>query len=127
VSTDHATVYVCTCCRQGEDADLRPGAQFLALLRERLAREGLGEFSVHSVECLSVCKRPATAAFAAAGKWTYVLGDLDAAEHLDDFIVALKAYAASETGVVPWKNRPACFKKGVVSRTPPAGFGADKG
>jgi len=120
VSANPATVYVCTCCRQGDDADLRPGAQFLELLRERLEREGLRDFSVQGVECLSVCKRPATAAFTAAAKWTYVVGDLDAAEHMDDFIVALKAYAASENGVVPWKDRPPCFKKGVVSRTPPA-------
>ena len=72
-----------------------------------------------AVECLSVCKRPCTVALAAPGKWTYVVGDLDRESHLEDIVVAARRYAASADGIVPWRERPLSFRKGVVSRTPP--------
>ncbi|MEF3365907.1 DUF1636 domain-containing protein [Methylocystis sp. 9N] len=118
MSKPDVTIFVCTCCRSGDDADSRPGAVFIDALRERLAQRRI-EIGVEPVECLAVCKRPATVAFAGAGKWTYVIGDLDAAAHVDDVIDSAQSFGATENGIVPWKDRPDCFKKGVVSRTPP--------
>jgi predicted metal-binding protein len=116
------TIFVCTACRQSEDAEMRPGETFIAALRERMPSEDEGRIFVTAVDCLGVCRRPCTVALSAAGKWTYVLGDLDmAAGHVEQLVAAAKAYAACETGIVPWKERPTCFKKGVVSRTPPLG------
>jgi len=118
VSKRDVTIFVCVACRDGADADRRPGAIFLDALRARLAERDIS-LSVASVECLAVCKRPATVAFAAPGKWTYVIGDLDVDAHVDELIAAAQSFAISENGIVPWKERPGCFKKGVVSRTPP--------
>jgi predicted metal-binding protein len=119
VSKELTTVFVCTACRQGDDVDSRPGQQFFEALRERLANDTESAIDVEPVECLAVCKRPCTVAFAGSGKWTYVVGDLDVGDHLDEIVAAAKAYAATAIGVIAWKERPACFKKGVVSRTPP--------
>ncbi len=77
------------------------------------------DIAVEPVECLAVCKRPATVAFAGGGKWTYVIGDLDRGVHVDELINSAQSFAATDNGIVAWKDRPACFKKGVVSRTPP--------
>jgi predicted metal-binding protein len=118
------TLFVCTVCRQGEEAAMRPGEAFVAALRERLQGEDLAGIGVIEVECLGVCDRPCTAALAGPGKWIYVVGDLDA-DHVEEFIAAAKAYAASDNGIVPWSARPPCFKKGVVSRTPPLPRDAD--
>ena len=112
-----ATVLVCTVCRRTRD-DLpdgydQPGAALAEALRRRL------DLPVEGVECLAVCKRPCTVTFTAPGKWTYVLGDIDGEQHLDDLAEAAKAYARSETGIVPWKERPACVRKGVIARIPP--------
>ncbi len=112
------TVFVCVSCRDGEDADLRPGALLLEALRMRLNERNL-DIAVEPVECLAVCKRPATVAFAGAGKWTYVIGDLDGGAHVDELIDSAQSFAAAGNGIVAWKDRPTCFKKGVVSRTPP--------
>ena len=71
------------------------------------------------IECLSVCKRPCTVALAAPGKWTYVVGDLTREAHVEDIVIAARLYAASPDGIVPWRERPLSFRKGVVSRTPP--------
>lgn len=126
VSQFEVTIFVCVACRRADDADARPGAAFIDALRGRLAAEKDAAIRVEPVECLAVCKRPATVALAGEGKWTYVVGDLEAEEHLDEVIASARAFAASENGIVPWKERPQSFRKGVVSRTPPVGFSAAK-
>ena len=108
-----ATLLVCVTCKS-EGRVL--GADLCAALAEPLAAEGV---AVQPVECLSVCKRPCTVALAAPGKWTYVVGDLDRETHFDDIVTAARRYAASPDGIVPWRERPLPFRKGVVSRTPP--------
>lgn len=108
-----AVLLVCVTCKSGE----RPvGAALYEALKPRLVS---GEVALRPVECLSVCKRPCTVALAAPGKWTYVVGDLDQCEHLEDVVRAARRYAAASDGLVPWRERPPPFRRGVVSRTPP--------
>ena len=109
-----ATLLVCITCKS-EAGPLGPG--LFAALGDRLGSEA--GIALKAVECLSVCKRPCTVALAAPGKWTYVVGDLNRDLHLEDIVVGARRYAASPDGVVPWRERPLCFRKGVVSRTPP--------
>ena len=109
-----ATLLVCVTCK----SEAGPmGSGLFEALGERLASEP--GIALKAVECLSVCKRPCTVALAAPGKWTYVVGDLTCESHLEDIVIAARRYAASPDGVVPWRERPLCFRKGVVSRTPP--------
>jgi len=58
-------------------------------------------------------------ALAAPDKWTYVVGDLSRESHLDDIVAAARRFAQSHDGLVPWRERPLAFRKGVISRTPP--------
>lgn len=114
------TIHVCTVCRRQRE-DLpdgfdQPGIALAAALGERMAGSGI---AVIPVECLAVCKRPCTIALAADGKWTYLIGDLDTDSHLDEIAGAAESFAASANGIVPWKERPASFRKGVVARVPP--------
>ncbi|SFC63683.1 Predicted metal-binding protein [Bosea sp. CRIB-10] len=114
------TIHVCTVCRrQREDLPEgydQPGIALAAVLDERFAGSGI---AVVPVECLSVCKRPCTIALTAEGKWTYLIGDLDAGLHLDEIVSGAEKFAASANGIVPWKERPVSFRKGVVARVPP--------
>jgi predicted metal-binding protein len=109
-----ATLLVCVTCKSDEEP---MGAGLFEALSERLAAEP--DIALQPVECLSVCKRPCTVALAAPGKWTYVIGDLTRESHLEDIVAAVRRYAASPEGIVPWRERPLAFRKGVVSRTPP--------
>jgi predicted metal-binding protein len=113
------TLLVCVTCKS-DDGPLGPG--LFAALDERLAAEP--EIALRPIECLSVCKRPCTVALAAAGKWTYVVGDLAREAHLEDIVTVARRYAASPAGIVPWRERPLSFRKGVVSRTPPLALAA---
>jgi predicted metal-binding protein len=118
VSKAPVTIFVCVSCRDAADPERRPGAAFIDARRARLSERAVS-LQVESVECLAVCKRPATVALAGPEKWTYVLGDLALDAHLDEVIDSAQRFAESENGIVAWKDRPTCFRKGVVSRTPP--------
>jgi predicted metal-binding protein len=109
-----ATLVVCVTCRSDEGP---LGAGLFAALGERLKAEP--DIALMPIECLSVCKRPCTVALAASRKWTYVVGDLTREEHIEDIVTAARLYAASTNGIVPWRERPLSFRRGVVSRTPP--------
>jgi predicted metal-binding protein len=52
-------------------------------------------------------------------RWTYVYGDLDPNEHVDDIIAGAAAYAATKDGLVPWRERPVIFRKQSIARIPP--------
>ena len=122
MSEGDLTIHVCTACRRAR-ADLPEGYDLPGLaLAERLTAQLKAKGStipVLPVECLAVCKRPCTIALSADGKWTYLIGDLDTDTHLDEIVGAAEAYAASANGIVPWKERPQSFRKGVVARVPP--------
>lgn len=121
-----ATIFVCTSCRRpkpgdGEGFD-EPGRPLLEALTRRIGELAVADVKVEPVECLAVCKRPCTIALVADDKWTYLIGDLDETLHVDEILAAAGAFARSQNGIVPWKERPATFRKGVIARVPPIGF-----
>lgn len=126
MSGGSATIFVCTSCRgqRGgvEDENEKPGAALVAALEARVSELGVSGLAVEPVECLAVCKRPCTLALAADGKWTYLIGDLDPIEHVDEIVAAASAYRDSENGIVAWRERPATFRRGVIARVPPLGW-----
>lgn len=117
------TVFVCVSCRQtkadGEGFRL-PGRGLADALEDRLsADDGI---TVTPVECLAVCNRPSTIALVGQNRWTYLIGNLETEAHLDQIVESARAYRLSENGIIPWKERPEAFRKGVVARVPPLGF-----
>lgn len=118
--TEPVTIYVCTKCRAVGEApeplDGRSGARLHAATMA--ASAGAPDIEVRAIECLSVCKRPVTVGFRAAGKWTYVYGDF-APEAAADLIACARLFGAAPDGLIPWKDRPDALKKGVVARLPP--------
>lgn len=118
-----ATIFVCVSCQRpvgeaGETFD-RPGRRLVEALQARLNDDRATGVTVMPVDCLAVCKRPCTVALSGDGKWTYLIGDVDADAHADEIVAAARSYAASDNGIVPWKERPASFRKGVIARVPP--------
>ena len=86
----------------------------MAALEQHIAVKGLTGLKVEPVECLAVCKRPCTLAITASGKWTYLIGDLDPELHIEEIAAAAVSYQGSEHGIVPWKERPPTFRRGVI-------------
>lgn len=120
------TIFVCVSCTvEGARSD-RPGHALHDAVAAALGARD--DVAVKKVDCLAVCKRPCTVALAADGKWTYVVGDLNAEDHAGDVVAAALSYGATANGIIPWRERPQCFRKGVISRVPPLNFlPADQG
>ena len=112
---------VCMTCRQAGAApvldETREGARLHAALAAQDLPEGV---TLRAVECLSNCTRGCSVALRGAGRWTYVYGNLSAA---DAEVVAEGAgrYRATEDGLVPWRERPEHFRRNCIARVPPLG------
>jgi predicted metal-binding protein len=119
---DDICLHVCVTCREAggpDDKALRPGALLHKALTEALARPDAPKVRIEAVECLSVCKRPCTIALSGPERWTYVYGDLNAETSVEAILDGVRRYAATSDGLVPWRERPEAFRKGVVARIPP--------
>lgn len=118
--TEKTKILVCVKCRMpGEPKEPFEDRTGGRLYREvAAAAEGADDVEIVPVECFSVCKRPVTIGLSAAGKWSYLYGDypLGSAEEIID---AARLYGRAAEGLIPWDQRPAALKTGVVSRIPP--------
>jgi predicted metal-binding protein len=112
-------LHVCLTCKGAEpppDGEPRAGARLMAALAD--APELPAGVVVVGVECLSNCKRACTVALSGPGRWTYVVGDVTP-EMAAEIVEGARRYAATADGVVPWRERPEIFRKGVIARVPP--------
>ena len=80
MSTPHI-LFVCTTCasvwKDGKRQGISGGEKLLAQLsQEHKNWELSNKFSIQPVECMSACSHSCAVSFAAAGKHTYVFGDL---------------------------------------------------
>jgi predicted metal-binding protein len=116
------TLYVCVTCRAGEDGETTPraGRRLHDALAEAQRRQaGPPSYRIVEAECLSNCNRGCSAALVGQGRWSYIYGDLGLAS-VDDLLSGASRYAATEDGLVPWRERPTIFRKGVIARIPPS-------
>ncbi len=71
---------------------------------------------------MSACSRACAISFAGAGKHTYLFGDItstDASTPLSNILDCAKQYYQHPTGDLPWKERPAPLKQGILAKIPP--------
>jgi predicted metal-binding protein len=120
--TPDTTIFICISCTVDGAPSDKPGRALFEQVGDAItARQGCG-VTVKAVDCLAVCKRPCTVALSGEGKWTYVVGDLSPGTHAEDVLAAAISYGESINGVIPWRQRPQAFRKGVISRVPPLDF-----
>ena len=102
-----STLFVCVTCRAG-------GERFFSSLSR-----ASHDLEIAAVQCLSNCERGCSAAVAAPGKWTYVIGNLDPDRHVDDILRFARSHAAAADGVPVWRERPEHVRKNTIARIPP--------
>ncbi|MEL7172995.1 MAG: DUF1636 domain-containing protein [Pseudomonadota bacterium] len=121
-TTDEVELLVCATCRQQgiveAEGEERPGARLEAALRAGALPEGI---RLRRVECLSNCSQGCTVALRGPGRWTYVYGNLDPAEHADMLLAGAAQYREAPKGLIPWRQRPEHFKRNCIARIPPIG------
>lgn len=117
-----ATLHVCVTCLAGEDRETVPraGRRLHDALADAQRRQDVpSRFRIVEAECLSNCNRGCSVALTGPGRWSYVYGDLGEAS-VDDLLAGASRYAATKDGLVPWRERPTIFRKGVIARILPS-------
>ncbi len=76
---------------------------------------------------MSQCKRSCIASLTASGCFTYVFGDLDAAEprHAQALKELIPLYRAAPEGFLRRSERPECLRARILGRLPPPGSASD--
>lgn len=120
-------LFVCTTCgskwEDGRRIGTSEGERLLAKLEELHQDWGLAaEFPVRAVGCMSACSRSCAISFAAAGKHTYLFGDIaidDPNAPLSNILDCAAKYYQQPAGTLPWAERPAPLKQGILAKIPP--------
>ena len=118
-------VSVCTTCKTADGGTL-VGPDMFAAVRAALGMND-PNVVVRPVQCLSVCKRPATVAVTSPDGYTFLFGDLQAESGTAALKSFVKFYQKSGYGLVPWRERAEVLRKGMLARVPPMQWSPDDG
>jgi predicted metal-binding protein len=118
-------VSVCTTCKTADDGTL-VGSDMFAAVRAAFGKDH-PSVVVRPVQCLSVCKRPATVAVSSPNGYTFLFGDLQADSGTAALVSFVKSYRNSGYGLVPWRERAEVLRKGMLARVPPMQWSPDDG
>ncbi|MCI5096908.1 MAG: DUF1636 domain-containing protein [Rhodobacteraceae bacterium] len=110
-TTDHCILF-CTTCRGPADA---------RLLKASLAADVSRNYSLRPVDCMAGCERPATVGFQAAGKATYLFGDIETPQDIRALAQFAQQYLDSDTGWTCAGERPAALYDKTLARIPALG------
>lgn len=123
MKTPH-TLFVCTACasvwKDGKREGKSGGQELLEQINELHKNWDLREdFPIQEVECMSACSRSCAVSFVAAGKYTYLFGDLPVNESAAAVLQCASQYYAKPDGLLPWSERPEPLKRGILAKIPP--------
>lgn len=118
------TLFVCTGCatlRVNNQPQGPSGGQSLLEELTRLAATAdlPAPLSIQPVSCMFACEKSCTAAFAAAGKFTYLFANLQPATAAPALLECARHYTLSAEGLLPYGLRPEPLKTTVLARIPP--------
>jgi predicted metal-binding protein len=118
-------VSVCITCKSADASTVVGPGMFNAV------RAAIGATNTHvtvrPVQCLSVCKRPATVAVSSVDGYTFLFGDLETESGTAALTSFVQSYQESDYGLVPWRERAEVLRKGMIARVPPASWSPDDG
>ncbi len=117
-------VSVCVTCKTAEEGAVVGPGMFESV---RAAIGPSNHVQVRPVQCLGVCKRPATVAVTSADGYTFLFGDLQTESGTTALVSFVRSYQKSDYGLVPWRERADVLRKGMVARVPPMRWSPDDG
>lgn len=75
-------------------------------------------YAFRAVDCMAGCDRPATIGFQAAGKASYLFGDIESAGDLQALSEFAVQYQQSQSGWTSATDRPAALSTKTLARLP---------
>jgi predicted metal-binding protein len=117
-------ILVCKACKHTGEA-CEPGHKLLKQLRAAIEAAGLdGDFEVSGTACLAGCVpahgRGCVVAWRASAKATWMFGDIDPAQPIDDLIAFSRLYAALDDGWCSGRDCPPRLCDNTLARIPAA-------
>jgi predicted metal-binding protein len=119
-------VSVCTTCKSTDGSGAVVGPEMYESVKAALG-DSDATVLVRPVQCLSVCKRPATVAVTSPDGYTFLFGDLQTDSGSAALVSFVQSYQKSDYGLVPWRERADVLRKGMVARVPPMRWSPDDG
>lgn len=113
-------ISICISCRHKETG-YRPGYDLIERLRHTISQAGdavPAQFEISGVACMSGCGRPCTVAFHASRKATYLFGDIDPDDDIEDLVSFARQYAYLHDGWCSSVDRPGKLRKNTLARVP---------
>ncbi len=110
-------VSVCTTCKTADGGTV-VGPDMFAAVRAALGKDD-PNVVVRPVQCLSVCKRPATVAVDQPGRLHVFVRRSASRQRHPALASFVKSYRNSGYGLVPWRERAEVLRKGMLARVPP--------
>lgn len=122
------TVHVCISCRESgmprHPKEKRPGFILFNQLSEALGTDRFRhQVEVKPAECLSLCPRPCGIAISTHGAWTYLFGDQNVTDAVDDIAECIALYLKSSDGFMARGDRPNSLRGSILGRVPPQSGG----
>ena len=119
-------ILVCKACKH-KGKSCEPGFALLKKLRAAIAAAGLGdEFEVSGTACLAGCVPdhggPCVVGWRANAKATWLFGDIDPAQPIDDLVEFSRLYAALDDGWMSGRDCPPRLCDNTLARIPAALF-----
>ncbi|MEM9840182.1 MAG: DUF1636 domain-containing protein [Pseudomonadota bacterium] len=118
---DHK-ISVCTSCRH-KGSTCRPGYELIEKLRRAIEAAGDSvpeSFEISGVACMAGCDRPCTVAYHGTRKATYLFGDIEPDEDIEDLVAFARQYAFLHDGWCSSVDRPGKLRKNTLARVPAA-------
>lgn len=115
-------ITVCLSCRH-KKSTCRPGFELIEKLRQAIAAAGDAipeDFEISGVACMAGCDRPCTVAYHGSRKATYLFGDIDPKDDIDDLVAFAKQYAFLNDGWCSSVDRPGKLRTSTLARVPAA-------
>ncbi|MEO0666063.1 MAG: DUF1636 domain-containing protein [Pseudomonadota bacterium] len=115
-------ITVCTSCRH-KGSTCRPGYELIEKLRRAIeaAGDSVPEgFEISGVACMAGCDRPCTVAYHGTRKATYLFGDIEPDEDINDLVAFARQYAFLHDGWCSSVDRPGKLRKTTLARIPAA-------
>ncbi|HEY6919167.1 MAG TPA: DUF1636 domain-containing protein [Tabrizicola sp.] len=117
-------ILVCKACKHKGDA-CKPGLDLLKKLRAAIQAADLGDsFEVSGTACMAGCVpdhgEPCVLGYRATAKATWLFGDIDPDQPLDDLVAFARSYAALDDGWMTGKDLPPRLCDTTLARIPAA-------
>lgn len=117
-------ILVCKACKH-KGAACEPGFKLLKQLRAAIATAGLGDsFEVSGTACLAGCVpahgNPCVVGWRATAKATWLFGDIEPGQPIDDLVEFSRLYAALGDGWMSGKDLPPRLCDNTLARIPAA-------